>query len=237
MKRRDSKQQMANASRRAIVKKLFRADVVLLIAIVLGWYFGKNLRKMFSMLSLIPFLLLWFMMLLFPAEVTLEEKDSKATRGKTKVLWLLLSSTLYSGLRLRDQVWLEPLELVWKAVPLFAVLLAAYLFRVIEWRRTFWKLALTVVTFAVFSSAAVGLVNVGLDFNQPVQIVSQVSDKRISGSSSKGATTYYLEAPFEEDYLFFVVSRELYSQYEIGDEVTINVGSGALGIAYARVAQ
>ena len=97
----------------------------------------------------------------------------------------------------------------------------------------FGRRLLCVPVLLFYSFGFTGQMNYVLDDIEPTRCEAVVEEMRIS-TSSKSPDTYNLTVVLPDGQTQELsVAQEFYEQTEIGDTVTVETYSGALGIAYA----
>ena len=132
---------------------------------------------------------------------------------------------------LKDFVFLHWGEVFLAAGIALAVLLAATLVLTKEWRRQKAVLVGLIFPFLFYGVSFVGEVNYLLDADGLEERIAVVEDMRISTGKTK---SNYLTVVLPDGTSFDLsVDKKRYESTEIGDEVTVYVSDGALGIPYA----
>ncbi len=215
---------------------LYRLRVGLLIAIGvinLPWLFLNVPYKLFAALALLPFPISLAISCLFPDDVSLDDRKKKNNR-KVDFLDPLLFSCIGPALR----VFMDFNFLTWKPLLIQAgllLLLVAVLLLVFnqELRKRIGYSLCIVLLCSMFCLGAIGQLNLLLDSSQPQQQVATITDMHIS-TSTKSPDRYYLTVvTVEGAELDLMTSKEHYDSLQIGENVTVYIKEGGLGIPYA----
>lgn len=235
MKRKEIAEMKARAPRRKMIKRI----VWPLVALVsIAWFVVRMKRTwpdIFAFLSVFPFLIVWALMLLFPNDVTFEDQYKKA-KGRVNVKLSLLLFACYANMRLTfHRIILDWPKLLCISAPVLLLMLAGFLLRAKKEMKKTWMIAMVVLLLAVYCPALVGLSNITFDANPPQQISTPILHK--TSRYSKYSCRYSFDIVIEDEKHSLKVYRDDYRQYEEGDEVEIDLYSGAFGIGYARLSQ
>lgn len=215
----------------ALLRKVSTALLVATLLIDLPWLFLRVPYQLFAVLALLAPLCTFALYCIFPNDTTLAEtKRAERTRAPL-VLPLMLGSVLPVMRVLKDFVFLHWGEVFLAAGIALAVLLAATLVLTKEWRRQKAVLVGLIFPFLFYGVSFVGEVNYLLDTDGLEERIAVVEDMRISSGKTK---RNYLTVVLPDGTSFDLsVDKKRYESTEIGDEVTVYVSDGALGIPYA----
>lgn len=215
----------------ALLRKVSTALLVATLLIDLPWLFLRVPYQLFAVLALLAPLCTFALYCIFPNDTTLAEtKRAERTRAPL-VLPLMLGSVLPVMRVLKDFVFLHWGEVFLAAGIALAVLLAATLVLTKEWRRQKAVLVGLIFPFLFYGVSFVGEVNYLLDTDGLEERIAVVEDMRISSGKTK---SNYLTVVLPDGTSFDLsVDKKRYESTEIGDEVTVYVSDGALGIPYA----
>lgn len=215
----------------ALLRKVSTALLVATLLIDLPWLFLRVPYQLFAVLALLAPLCTFALYCIFPNDTTLAEtKRAERTRAPL-VLPLMLGSVLPVMRVLKDFVFLRWGEVFLAAGIALAVLLAATLVLTKEWRRQKAVLVGLIFPFLFYGVSFVGEVNYLLDTDGLEERIAVVEDMRISSGKTK---SNYLTVVLPDGTSFDLsVDKKRYESTEIGDEVTVYVSDGALGIPYA----
>lgn len=234
------RKEIAEMKARAPYRKMIRRIVWPLVALVsIAWFVVRMKRTwpdIFAFLSVFPFLIVWALMLLFPNDVTFEDQYKKA-KGRVNVNISLLLFACYANMRLTfHRIILDWPKLLCISAPVLLLMLAGFLLRAKKEMKKTWMIAMVVLLLAVYCPALVGLSNITFDANPPQQISTPILHKS-SRHVRRSGTNYYFGILIEDEKHSLQVYGDEYRQYEEGDEVEIDLYSGAFGIGYARLSQ
>ncbi len=223
----------ADRSRVAALRKANVALAVFAGLVDLPWLFLNVPYRLFAILALLPPLIALALCCIFPNDTTLTE--SKRSEGsRASFTGVMIISSLVPTLRtLLDFNFPQWGRLLWISAVVYVVLLALVLLLSTEWRAR--KSVLISVGFALlyYSIGFTAQVNYVFDRAEPTSREAVVEEMRIS-TSSKSPDTYNLTVVLPDGQTQELsVAQEFYEQTEIGDTVTVETYSGALGIAYA----
>lgn len=239
MKRKEIAEMKARAPRRKMIKRILRLDWLLIVLIAVAWYVVRKKEvwpDIFAFLSVFPFLIVWALILLFPNDVTFEAQYKKA-KGRVNVKESMLFLSLYPYVRLTShRIILDWPKLLWICVPILLLMLAGFLLRAKKEMKKTWMIAMVVLSLAIYCPSLVGLSNITFDANPPQQISTSILHKS-SRHVRRSGTNYYFGILIEDEKHSLQVYGDEYRQYEEGDEVEIDLYSGAFGIGYARLSQ
>lgn len=215
----------------ALLRKVSTGLLVATLLIDLPWLFLRVPYQLFAVLALLAPLCTFALYCIFPNDTTLAEtKRAERTRAPL-VLPLMLGSVLPVMRVLKDFVFLHWGEVFLAAGIALAVLLAATLVLTKEWRRQKAVLVCLIFPFLFYGVSFVGEVNYLLDTDGLEERIAVVEDMRISTGKTK---RNYLTVVLPDGTSFDLsVDKKRYESTEIGDEVTVYVSDGALGIPYA----
>lgn len=221
-------------SRRVMVQHLRTGLLVALGAIDLPWLFLDVPYKLFSVLSLLPFLAVLALLCLFPEDVTLDDRKDRKADGRVDLITPLLLSGVAPALR----TTMDFNFLTWKPLLIQAGLLlvltgiALFLFSR-ELRQRFWYFLCVLLLCAMFSLGAIGQLNYLLDTSVSQQQSATITDMRIS-TGSKSPDRYILTLiTLSGTEMELHTSKEHYNELSVGDNVTVYIHQGGLGIPYA----
>lgn len=233
-----SKSQPATASqvhRRAMLSKIRTGLLVAIALIDLPWLFLKVPYKLFAVLSLIPCPVVLALICLFPEDTTLEEK-AKKPGDRVEMITPLLFSGFGPCLRcLLDFNFLDlPRLLIYAAVMLIVIFVLVFAFNK-PLRKKVGTLICTVLLCYFFTLGCIGQLNYLLDFSEPQSQSAEIIDMHVS-TSSKGPDRYVLSVvTVDGTDMDLQVSKSEYQSLKPGDEVTVFILPGGLGIPYAFV--
>lgn len=221
--------------RRAMLSKIRTGLLVVIALINLPWLFLNVPYKLFAALALIPCPAVLVLACLFPQDVTLDE-NKKNANGRIELVTPLVFSGMGPCLRLLFDFnildW--PRLLLFAAVLLAVISFALYYFHT-SLRKKIGTLIAAVFLCTFFAVGAVGQLNYLLDFSQPQSQTAQISDMHVS-TSSKSPDRYVLTVSTKEGIeMDLQVSKAEYQALKPGDQVTVFILPGGLGIPYAVV--
>ena len=221
-------------SRRAKLRQLRTGLMIAIGVIALPWMFLDVPYKLFSALSLLPFSITLATICLFPDDISLDENQSKKTGGQVEFFMPLIFSGFAPALR----TLFDFNFLTWKPLLLYsgillvviAVLLLVY-YKELRHRIGYLLCVLFLCIF--FCIGAVGQLNYLLDTSGPQRQSATVTDMHIS-TGSKSPDRYVLTVvTFSGTEMELQTSKEHYNALSIGDNVTVYIKEGGLGISYA----
>ena len=224
----------SGTSRRVMVQHLRTGLLVALGAIDLPWLFLDVPYKLFSVLSLLPFPAVLALICLFPEDVTLDDRKGRKTDGRVD----LITPLIFSGLAPALRTTMDFNFLTWKPLliqsGLLLVLIGIALFLCSrELRQRLWYFLCVLLLCYTFSLGAIGQLNYLLDTSVPQQQASTITDMRIS-TGSKSPDRYILTlVTLSGTEMELQTSKEHYNELSVGDNVTVYIHQGGLGIPYA----
>lgn len=223
----------ADRSRVAALRKANVALAVFAGLVDLPWLFLNVPYRLFAILALLPPLIALALCCIFPDDTTLTD-SKRAESSRASFTGVMIISSLVPTLRtLLDFNFPQWGRLLLISAVVCVVLLVLVLLLSTEWRVK--KSALICVGFALlyYSVGFTAQVNYVFDRAEPTSCEAVVEEMRIS-TSSKSPDTYDLTVVLPDGQTQELsVAQEFYEQTEIGDTVTVETYSGALGIAYA----
>lgn len=223
----------ADRSRVAALRKANVALAVFAGLVDLPWLFLNVPYRLFAILALLPPLIALALCCIFPDDTTLTD-SKRAESSRASFTGVMIISSLVPTLRtLLDFNFPQWGRLLLISAVVCVVLLVLVLLLSTEWRVR--KGALICVGFALlyYSVGFTAQVNYVFDRAEPTSCEAVVEEIRIS-TSSKSPDTYDLTVVLPDGQTQELsVAQEFYEQTEIGDTVTVETYSGALGIAYA----
>lgn len=223
----------ADRSRVAALRKANVALAVFAGLVDLPWLFLNVPYRLFAILALLPPLIALALCCIFPDDTTLTD-SKRAESSRASFTGVMIISSLVPTLRtLLDFNFPQWGRLLLLSAVVCVVLLVLVLLLSTEWRVK--KSALICVGFALlyYSVGFTAQVNYVFDRAEPTSCEAVVEEMRIS-TSSKSPDTYDLTVVLPDGQTQELsVAQEFYEQTEIGDTVTVETYSGALGIAYA----
>ena len=223
----------ADRSRVAALRKANVALAVFAGLVDLPWLFLNVPYRLFAILALLPPLIALALCCIFPDDTTLTD-SKRAESSRASFTGVMIISSLVPTLRtLLDFNSPQWGRLLLISAVVCVVLLVLVLLLSTEWRVK--KSALICVGFALlyYSVGFTAQVNYVFDRAEPTSCEAVVEEMRIS-TSSKSPDTYDLTVVLPDGQTQELsVAQEFYEQTEIGDTVTVETYSGALGIAYA----
>lgn len=224
-------------NRVALLRKVHIGLCVFIGAVDLPWLFLDMPYRLFAALSLLPTLVFIALLCIFPRDTTLLETP-KAERTRAS----LLQGFLFSAFTPAIRSFLDFDFLSWSRLFIVSGVLAVVLFGILLMFSTDWHSHISLLLFLPFfllmyALGAVAQVNFMFDHAEPMVQFAVVEHMHIA-TSTKTPDSYDLTVLFpnggtEE----LSVSKEFYQQTEIGDRVSIETYSGALGIPYAFVVE
>lgn len=221
-------------SRRAKLRQ-FRTGLMIAIgAIALPWMFLNVPYKLFSALSLLPFPVTLATICLFPDDISLDENKRKKSNGRVEFFIPLVFSGFAPALR----TLLDFNFLTWKPLLIYAgillVLIAVLLlvfYRELRQRIGMFLGVLFLCTFFCFGS--IGQLNLLLDTSKPQQQSAVITEMHIS-TGSKSPDRYVLTViTLSGTEMELQTSKEHYNSLSVGENVTVYIKEGGLGIPYA----
>ena len=223
----------ADRSRVAALRKANVALAVFAGLVDLPWLFLNVPYRLFAILALLPPLIALALCCIFPDDTTLTD-SKRAESSRASFTGVMIIGSLVPTLRtLLDFNFPQWGRLLLISAVVCVVLLVLVLLLSTEWRVK--KSALICVGFALlyYSVGFTAQVNYVFDRAEPTSCEAVVEEIRIS-TSSKSPDTYDLTVVLPDGQTQELsVAQEFYEQTEIGDTVTVETYSGALGIAYA----
>lgn len=225
----------SQAQRRAMLSRIRTGLLVAIALIGLPWMFLHVPYKLFAALSLLPGPVVLILLCMFPEDTTLEEKPKNAN-GRIEMVSPLVFSGAAPCLRvLFDFNILDwPRLLIYAAIVLVLIIVALTIFNK-PLRQKIGTLLCAILLCCFFVVGSVGQLNYLLDFSQPQSQAAQITDMHIS-TSSKGPDRYLLDVITDDGAeMELQVSQSEYLALTLGDQVTVIIFSGGLGIPYAFV--
>lgn len=220
--------------RRVMLQHLRTGLFVALGAIDLPWLFLDVPYKLFSVLSLLPFLAVLLIIGLFPEDVTLDDRKYSKAGGRVDLITPLTLSGIAPALR----TIMDFNFLTWKPLLIQAGILLALIGIVLflfswELRQRFWYFLCVLLLCAMFSLGAIGQLNYLLDTSVSQQQSATITDMHIS-TGSKSPDRYILTlVTLSGTEMELQTSKEHYNELSVGDTVTVYIRQGGLGIPYA----
>lgn len=217
--------------------------IVLAVVIESAWLFLDVPYLLFSILSIVLFLVPFVLVLVQPAYFTLLDlggrKKAEKYRENGIVTVDVFIPVIIAALGLEFRSLMDFNILNWLvlliALGVFSLVLTLVLYfcyRDIKGKPG--QAAMLFVILMLFSFGFVVQVNYLLDFKEPDVGYTEVLDKHIS-TSSKLPDSYLLTVSVDGQEQELQAPPELYDGTEIGDEVIITTYHGAFGIRYADV--
>ena len=201
----------------------------------LPWLFLNVPYKLFAALALIPCPMILILACMFPEDISLDEK-AKAANGRVE----LLSPMIFSGMVPCLRLLIDFNILDWPRLLIFAAVLLVVIFTALFYfnkpmRKKIGSLVGVVFLCAFFAVGIIGQLNYLLDFSPPQSQAAQITDMHIS-TSSRGPDRYVLTIVMDNGAeMDLQVSKLEYQALTPGDQVTVFILSGGLGIPYAVV--
>ena len=221
-------------SRRAKLRQLRTALMIAIGAIALPWLFLDVPYKLFSALSLLPFPIILATICLFPDDVSLDENMRQKTGGSVEFFMPLVFSGFAPALR----TLLDFNILAWKPLLIYAgillVLVAVLLLVFYQELRQRIGMFLGILFLCIFFCfGSIGQLNYLLDTSAPQRQSATITDMHIS-TGSKSPDRYVLTViTLSGTEMELQTSKEHYNALSIGDNVTVYIKEGGLGISYA----
>lgn len=215
----------------ALLRKVSTGLLIATLLIDLPWLFLHVPYQLFAVLALLAPLCTLALYCIFPNDTTLAE-TKRAERTRAPLVLPLMLGSIFPVMRvLKDFVFLQWGKVFLAAGIALAVLLAATLVLTKEWRRQKAVLVGLIFPFLFYGVSFVGEVNYLLDTDGLEERIAVVENMRISTGKTK---SNYLTVVLPDGTSFDLsVDKKRYESTEIGDEVTVYVSDGALGIPYA----
>ena len=223
-------------SRRAKLRQLRTALMIAIGAIALPWLFLDVPYKLFSALSLLPFPIILATICLFPDDVSLDENMRQKTGGSVEFFMPLVFSGFAPALR----TLLDFNILAWKPLLIYAgillVLVAVLLLVFYQELRQRIGMFLGILFLCIFFCfGSIGQLNYLLDTSAPQRQSATITDMHIS-TGSKSPDRYVLTViTLSGTEMELQTSKEHYNSLTIGENVTVYISEGGLGIPYAIV--
>lgn len=218
-------------SKVAILEKVRFVLSGYLLLVGLAWLFLDVPYGLFAVLALLGLPATMILYILFPNEITLEEK--KKTDSRVSLMMPAFLGGCAPALRALMDYNIQKFgryALLSFGVAAAGVVLVMLLNR--EWKRRKAVILVLVMGFLFYGFGFVGQVNGLLDTEPPRQDAGRIADMHIS-TSSKGPDSYYLTVTMPDgSELDTKVSKSQYEAMEIGDPVTVYTYAGFLGIPY-----
>lgn len=221
-------------SRRARLRQVRTGLLISIGAISLPWLFLNVPYKLFSALSLLPFPITLSFVCLFPEDITLDDSKGKKAHGQAE----FLTPFIFSGFAPALRTLLDFNFLTWKPLLIQAGILLALIAAVLfiyhkELRQRFWLFLSVLFLCASFCLGSIGQLNYLLDTSESQRQFATIIDMHIStGNKSPDQYILTLITPSGTE-LELKTGKEHYDTLSVGENVTIYIKGGGLGIPYA----
>lgn len=230
----DDSKKLAKLNKVLLIRNIVTAVILALLFLTTG--IGHTIITVLSFITaLVPFV----MYIAFPKYLSMADLNKyQPTMSNGKLN--LLSSTFVPAcvilirilLESRNYVSFDFARLAVISAILFVVLLTVMLLTTAEYKKKKSAIFTIVVGLILLCGSLVYSVDTRFDF-APTQMVQCQVTEHSTHTDNNDNVTYYLHVEFQDKSIRLEVSKQTYEQTEDGQQITISVQSGALGIQKA----
>ena len=171
---------------------------------------------------------------MFPNEIYYNDSknNARAKNGKIDIVTeIFCFPIIFALLSLVDSflfIRYDILKLVIYSAILFIVFMALFLIFAKNCKKNKSVIMITLFAFLFLCPSIIHKIDVAYDFAPPQEIYCEIVDAITSIDDDQ--TTYYLTICYNNEKIKAEVGEQVYKEYEVGDQISVLIKKGALGI-------